>query len=363
MKILANTTTAGAVQDLSQYRSRLQQMPEREFQDVCKYFESWFGEAVHGAGRAGRVDCIMNMTPVREPGGLLDFLEEVTSVTASAMTKALNRIVAGWWDDLSPEARKAYIKEHPNSKYAGGGKGSTPAPKTRHAQLTKKGAGTKKQQSDKRKAAESDHAKIQKHLENNAKKAGKEVSDLMRKLKKEYADDIKKTKGMDELFDNAHESDYAAREVIKFIGQNPDGKKVKDAVKQHRKLANALVKHENNAPKKTAQPAKDVSNYKLGDRKKYMDEHRKRGTKVNRALAEKHDHKALSLHKQILKTTKNSDDRALLEEYHERGAGRMKNKERRRLQEIFKAAGDTGKKYLYHNEMYDRHDYLANEDD
>jgi hypothetical protein len=34
---------------------------------------------------------------------------------------ASSRLKAGWWDDLSDAAKKAYKKLHPNSKFGGGG--------------------------------------------------------------------------------------------------------------------------------------------------------------------------------------------------------------------------------------------------
>jgi hypothetical protein len=51
------------------------------------------------------------------------------------MSKAVDRMAhtAGWFEDLSPEAKKEYIKTHPTSKYAKGAKGGAAKPAAKPA--------------------------------------------------------------------------------------------------------------------------------------------------------------------------------------------------------------------------------------
>ncbi len=49
---------------------------------------------------------------------------------------AQHRIMASWWDELSPESRKEYIEEHPDSKYAKEALGESKTPEAKPGHTT-----------------------------------------------------------------------------------------------------------------------------------------------------------------------------------------------------------------------------------
>lgn len=85
--------------------------------------------------------------------------------TTSIIQRATARLTttAGWWEDMSPAAKKAYISTHPNSKYAGK-KGSIR--KTARPDPGQKNSSVK-QQTQKKGKADKDHAE---KLRNAAKR-------------------------------------------------------------------------------------------------------------------------------------------------------------------------------------------------